>query len=71
MTSFLKPGDRERLSKILRESDSDIDRHRAAILLGFDEGKSMHEISEKLDTPVHRVLYWRREYLKLGMAIFE
>jgi hypothetical protein len=56
---------------MLRDSESENDRLRAEILLGFEEGKSMREIADETDTPVQRVLYWRREYLKSGMALFE
>ena len=71
VTTFLNRGDREVLEAILRESESEIDRHRAEILLGFEDGKSMREIAEQVDSTVQRVLYWRREYLKLGMGVFE
>ena len=71
MTSFLNPGDKERLTQILVESEEEIDRHRAAILIGFEEGKSMREIAEEVEAPVQRVLFWRREYLKLGMDLFD
>ena len=70
-TSFLRPGDEAQLRQILRESESDADRHRASILLAFEAGKSMREVAEEFETPVQRVLYWRREYLKQGMALFE
>ncbi len=67
---FLKPGDKQRLEEIVEAAESDNDRRRAAILLGFESGMSMREIAEKIDAPVQRVLYWRREYLKRGLGLF-
>lgn len=70
MDTFLRPGDQQRLTEILASSESEIDRHRARILLAFEEGMSMREIAAEVDAPVHRVLYWRREYLKRGLELF-
>ena len=68
---FLSEGDEERLRTILETSDSEIDRKRAEILLGFEEGLSMRTVAERVDAPVQRVLYWRREYLKRGLSLFD
>lgn len=68
---FLKAGDQQRLEEIVDTAETDIDRRRAEILLAFEAGKSMREIAEQVDAPVQRVLYWRREYLKRGMGLFE
>lgn len=65
------PGDKQRLEEIVESGESDIDRHRAEILLAFEAGKSMREIAEQIDAPVQRVLYWRREYLKQGLGLFD
>jgi len=70
-SSFLKPGDKQRLVEILEAAKSDIDRRRAEILLAFEAGESMREIAERIDAPVQRVLYWRREYLKRGLSLFD
>ena len=71
MGSFLKPGDKQRLDEIVETAESDIDRRRAEILLGFEAGNSMREIAEQIGVSVQRVLYWRREYLKQGLGLFE
>ena len=68
---FLMPGDKQRLEEIVESGESDIDRRRAEILLAFEAGKSMREIAEQIDSPVQRVLYWRREYLKQGLGLFD
>ena len=71
MGPFLEAGDKQRLDEIADTAELDIDRRRAEILLGFEAGKSMREIANEMDIPVQRVLYWRREYLKRGLALFE
>jgi transposase len=71
MSSFLNPGDKQRLEEIIESAESEIDRRRAEILLAFEAGMSMREVSAKVDVPVQRVLYWRREYLKRGLGLFE
>ncbi len=70
MPDFLKPGDDEKLKDLLATTKSAADRKRARILLDIEAGLSAREISAKTDAPVHRVLHWRREYLKRGLGLF-
>ena len=71
MTTFLQPGDRETLKEIVATSTSDTRRKRAQLLLDIESGLSIREIAEKMGSPVQRVVYWRREYLKRGLSLFD
>lgn len=70
-SGFLKADDRLQLQEIVDGAANDVDRKRAEILLGFDDGKSMREIADEVGASVQRVLFWRREFLKRGLGIFE
>ena len=71
MGDLLRPEDRIRVDAIAAEGETAGDRTRARILADFDDGLSMREVAERADTSVQRVLHWRREYLKGGLAMFE
>ena len=68
---FLLEGDEARLREIVANAESETDRLRAEILLAFEAGMSMRDVSEKVGIPVQRVLFWRREYLKQGLSLFD
>lgn len=70
-SGFLTSGDRARLQEIAEGAENDVDRKRAEILLGFDDGKSMRDIAGEVGASVQRVLFWRREFLKRGLDVFE
>ncbi len=70
MTEFLKPDDVHVLEQLAASEQSETIQKRALLLLAYEAGKKTADIAEEVELSPGRVLYWRRRYLKEGLAAF-
>lgn len=69
--TLLEPEEIEEAHKLASSSPNPAIRRRALILLGYNSGANTREVAEEVKMSLSRVRYWRRQYWKKGMAIFE
>ncbi len=70
METRLTPEQRQSLARLARSSADRHVRRRATLLLAYADGKTSREVAEEVGLSMSRVQYWRRMFLRKGMAIF-
>jgi len=69
--TLLEPEQVEEAHQLASSSPNPAIRRRALILLGYNSGANTREVAQEVKMSLSRVRYWRRQYWKKGMAIFE
>ncbi len=70
MSMLLQPEQAEVLRTIAREAPDEALRRRARVLLLYDEGRPTREVAAAVGLSESQTRYWRRAFLKQGMALF-
>ncbi|MEG4501650.1 helix-turn-helix domain-containing protein [Microcoleus sp. F10-C6] len=67
--NHLSQNQKQRLIKILKESDDNYVREKVLILLLINDGKTYQEISEFMEIAYTTVAYWSGEHPTLAISI--
>ena len=67
---LLQPEQRQWLEDLAVNDAEDSLKHRARVVLGFDDGQKTREIAEAIGISASSVRYWRGAFREKGMDIF-
>jgi|GEM_PF-4048082 len=70
MEAIVQPDHQAFIETQARQGATESIRRRAEILLRYDEGRSTREVAGLVGLSTSRTGYWRRAYLREGLAIF-